>query len=139
MPTTAGIVDHVLIGQSGVYAINVIAKRHFKQGSAQLEGNEVSFSTSKHPHSVVDIAAKSTRLQKELSKKTGHDIRVRSVIAIPGWDINEQTSADHLLVNERSLPMLTGWKDKADYLMNEDVDALHDLLTSRCKLTVDSR
>jgi hypothetical protein len=30
--------------------------------------------------------------------------------------------------------MLSGWKDKADYLMNEDVDALHNLLTSRCKL-----
>ena len=133
VPTTAGIVDHVLIGQSGVYAINVVAKRHFKQGFAQLDGNEVSFSIGKHAHSVVDIVAKSSRLQKELSKKTGHNIRVRSVIAVPGWDINEQTSAEHLLVNERNLPMISGWKDQADYLMDEDVNALQSYLTELCR------
>lgn len=133
VPTTAGIVDHVLIGQSGVYSINVIARRHFKPGSAQLDGNEVSFSTSKHAHSVVEIAAKSARLQKELCKRTGHNIRVRSVIAVPGWVINEQTSTDHLLVNERNLPMISGWKDQADYLMNEDVDALQKYLTDLCR------
>ena len=133
VPTTAGIVDHVLIGHNGVYAINVIAKRHFKQGWAQLDDNEVSFSTGKHPVSVVEIAAKSARLQKELSKKTGHIIRVRSVIAVPGWDINEQTSAEHLLVNERNLPMISGWKDQADYMMDEDVSALQTHLTELCK------
>jgi len=136
VPTTAGIVDHVLIGQSGVYAINVVAKRHFKQGWAELDDNEVTFSTGKHAQSVVDIAAKSTRLQKELCKKTGHNIRVRSVIAVPGWDINDQTSAEHLLVNERNLPMISGWKDQADYLMNEDVDTLQTYLTELCRRTV---
>ena len=73
------------------------------------------------------------RLQKELSKKTGHDIRVRSVIAVPGWDINEQTSAEHLLVNERNLPMISGWKDQADYLMDEDVTTLQTYLTELCR------
>ena len=47
----------------------------------------------------------------------------------------EQSSEEHLVVNERSLPMLRGWKDQDDYLMNEDVDALHALLTTRCTLT----
>jgi len=30
--------------------------------------------------------------------------------------------------------MIRGWKDQTDYLMNEDVDALHEMLTSRCSL-----
>jgi hypothetical protein len=28
--------------------------------------------------------------------------------------------------------MLSGWKDQADYLMNEDVEAIQKLLTQRC-------
>ncbi len=134
VPTSAGIVDHVLVGQSGVYAINVVARRHFKKGSATLADNELEFSTVKHPVSVVDIAAKSTRLQKELRKRIGHSVRVRSVIAVPGWEIAEQTSVEHLVVNERNLPMITGWKDQADYLMNEDVEALQEYLTGVCRL-----
>ena len=58
---------------------------------------------------------------------------------MPGWEITGQSSDEHLLVNERSLPMLRGWKDSADYLMNEDVDALHDMLTSRCRLVPGGR
>lgn len=131
--TTAGIVDHVFLGHDGVYAINVIARRPVKQGSAQLLGNEILFSKAKQAQSIVDIVATVNRLQKEFGFQTGHSIRVRSVIAVPGWDILEQSGSDHLLVNERTLPMITGWKDKADYLMNEDVGSLQDYLTDLCK------
>lgn len=133
--TTAGVVDHVLIGHDGIYAINVVARRSMKKGSARLQGNDLIFSNSTHEHSIVDIAASVARLQKELSRRTGHDLRVRSVIAVPGWHIPEQTGSDHLLVNERTLPMITGWKDQADYLMNEDVSALQDYLTELCTRT----
>lgn len=133
VPTTAGIVDHLLIGHDGVYAINVVAKRHFKKGSAQLEGNTLSFSTCKKSISIVDIIAKSNRLKKELRKQIFHDINVRSVIAVPGWHFPDQSCVDNLLVNERTLPMITGWKDQADYLMNEDVETLQKYLTEICK------
>jgi hypothetical protein len=53
------------------------------------------------------------------------------VVAIPGWEIDAQGSEEHLLVNERNLAMMSGWKDQSDYLMNDDVEALHKLLTSR--------
>ena len=62
----------------------------------------------------------------------GHKIRIRSVIALPGWDIGEQSTERHLLVNERTIAMLRGWKDQSDYLMNEDVDALQKELSLRC-------
>ncbi|MDH3747499.1 MAG: hypothetical protein OER97_04780 [Gammaproteobacteria bacterium] len=135
VPTSAGVVDHLLLGHNGVYAINVIAKRHLKKGSAQLDGNILSFSTCKKSLSIVEIIAKSNRLKKELSKQTGHDINVRSVIAVPGWHAAEQTCVDNLLVNERTLAMISGWKDQADYLMDEDVASLQKYLTEICKRT----
>jgi hypothetical protein len=57
------------------------------------------------------------------------------VLAVPGWDVNRQRSEKHLLVNEWRLPMLRGWKDQADFLMNEEVDTLCYLLTERCGVT----
>lgn len=130
--TSAGIIDHVMIGQGGLYAINVVARRHGKRGHVRLGENTVEYSDSEIDHSIVDISAKTARLQKEFRALLGHKIRVRSVIAVPGWDIGEQSNDEHLLVNERTIAMLGGWKDDTDHLMNEDVDVLQQELTSRC-------
>ena len=131
--TSAGIVDHVLVGQTGVYAINVIARRGSRNGSARLNSNAIQFSNRDDAISVVDVTAGTIRLEKEIARMLGHKVRVRSVIAVPGWDIGEQSSNKHLLVNERTIPMLRGWRDQSDYLMNEDVDALQKELTARCR------
>ncbi len=135
VPTSAGVVDHILVGQGGVYAINVVARRHLKKGSVHLDGNDLHFSNTEKTLSIVNIIATTKRVEKEFRRITGKNIRVRSVIAVPGWDIKNQTSNEHLLVNERNLPMISGWKDQNDYLMNEDADALQQDLTGRCKLT----
>ncbi len=132
VPTSAGIVDHVLIGQCGLYAVNVVARRPIRNGTVVLAENDIHFSNSDEPLSIVDVAARTKRLEKEFRQMLGHKVRVRSVIAVPGWDVESQTCENHLVVNERTLAMLTGWKDQGDYLMNEDVDALLADLTTRC-------
>jgi hypothetical protein len=131
--TSAGIVDHVLVGRSGIYAINVVARRGRKNGNATLRDSYLSFSNAEERTPVVDITASTARLEKEICRLLGHKIRIRSVIAVPGWNIGEQASQKHLLVNERTIPMLRGWRDQSDYLMDEDVDALHEELTARCR------
>lgn len=131
--TSAGVVDHVLVGQTGVYAINVVARRGGKNGTALLDNNTIRFSNSDEAVPVVGITAGAIRLEKEITRMLGHKVRVRSVIAVPGWDIGDQRSDKHLLVNERTIPMLRGWCDQSDYLMNEDVEALQKELTARCR------
>jgi hypothetical protein len=131
--TSAGVVDHVLVGQTGIYAVNVVARRGARKGSAVLSGSDLKFADSDATIDVVEVTASTARLEKEISRLLGHKIRARSVIAIPGWDIGEQASEHHLLVNERTISMLRGWKDQSDYLMNEDVDALQKELTARCQ------
>ena len=131
--TSAGIVDHVIVGQTGIYAVNVVARRTRKNANAVLKNNALGFSNADDTIPLVKITASTVRLEKEVSRLLGHKIRVRSVIAVPGWDIGEQSSEKHLLVNERTIPMLRGWRDQSDYLMNEDVDALQKELTARCR------
>jgi hypothetical protein len=130
--TTTGIVDHVIVGQKGLYAINVVARRSSRKAHARLRENNIEYSNSKASQSIVDISAKTTRLQKEFRELLGHKVRVRSVIAVPGWDVGEQSCDEHLLVNERTIAMLSGWKDNTDYLLNEDVAALQAELMTRC-------
>jgi hypothetical protein len=137
--TAAGIIDHVIVGQNGAYAVNVFARRPAKNGCVELESNALSFGQGSKPLSIVKTAARTAALEREFRRLLDHRVRVRSVIAVPGWQVNSQSSEEHLVVNDKSLPMLKGWKDKADYLMNEDVEALHQLLTTRCSLKVGSR
>lgn len=131
VPCAAGTIDNVIVGLQGIYTVSVIARRAGKNDRATLKGDRLSFG-EKQTVSVKRNATKSERLAKEIRKVTGHDIRVRSVIAIPGWEIESQQSSEFLVVNERNLAMLTGWKDQKDYLMNEDVEAVQKLLTERC-------
>jgi hypothetical protein len=130
--TSAGTVDHVVVGLKGLYAINVVARRSSKPAHVRLSENKIEYSNSNAVQSIVDINAKTSRLQKDFRELLGHKVRVRNVIAVPGWNIDEQPSDEHLLVNERTIAMLSGWKDKTDHLMNEDVAALQAELTSRC-------
>jgi Ca2+/Na+ antiporter len=131
VPTAAGTIDNVIVGLQGVYTVSVIARKAGKKDRAALKGDRLSLG-EKYSISVKRSAVKSEQLAKEIRKATGNDIRVRSVIAIPGWEIESQQSSEFLVVNERNLAMLTGWKDQKDYLMNEDVEAVQDLLTKRC-------
>jgi len=134
--TSSGIIDHLIVGQSGVFAINVFARRPAKNGEAAIDSNSLVFTPGKTPISTVKMAANTAALEREFRRLLDHRVRVRSVIAVPGWDVNVQSSEEHLLVNARNLPMIKGWKDQDDYLMNEDVDALQEMLTSRCSLRI---
>jgi hypothetical protein len=131
--TSAGIIDHVIVGQYGTYAINVFARRPAKNGHVELDNGKLVFEPGDKSCSILATTKKTAALEREFRRLLDHRVRVRSVVAVPGWQVHEQSSEEHLLVNDRSLPMLRGWKDKADYLMNEDVDALHQMLTEITK------
>ena len=132
--TSAGIIDHIIIGKNGAYAVSVFAQRSVKNGNIGLNSNELQFEPSGKVASIVSTNAKVASLEREFRRLLDHRVRVRSVIAIPGWEIDQQGSEEHLLVNECNLSMLSGWKDQADFLIDEDVDALHNMLTTRCIL-----
>jgi hypothetical protein len=131
--TSAGVVDHVIVGRSGAYAINVVARRGFRNGTVKLVGDELRFSNRHAATRIAEIAAKTTRLEQDFRQLLRSAVRVRSVIAVPGWQAEIQNSDACLLVNERTLPMIRGWKKESDYLMDEDVDALQDYLTTNCR------
>ena len=137
--TSAGVIDHVVISRQGIYAVNVIARRSSEGASARILENRVQFSASEEQLSVVPDLAKNTRLAKHFTQLVGQRVRVRSVIAVPGWETPEQADERHLVVNERNVAMLLGWKDKTDLLMDDDVQILVQDLRLRCRQRVSDR
>jgi hypothetical protein len=132
VPCTAGVIDNVIVGPHGMYSICVVAKRPGTDNRVRLNGDTLSFAPGNEVLSVSHCGMKATQLARELRKHTAHDIRVRPVIAVPGWEIDAQASDQFLVVNERNVSMLRGWKDQKDYLMNEDIEQIQKLLTERC-------
>ncbi len=132
VPSGAGIIDNVVVGLHGIYAVNVVARRKNKDNTVRLTGDTLEFAPGNYSLSLADFAQRAKQLARELRKVLKHDVRVRSVVAVPGWEIDSQSSDEHLIVNERNLAMLSGWKDQNDYLMNEEVEKLQKLLTDLC-------
>lgn len=137
--TPAGVVDHVIVGPGGIYAINVVAHQAMRRESVKLTDRALRFKPDGKTVSIADIASKTTRLEQELRDLLKISVRVRSVIAVPGWHAEAQSGDGHLFVNERNLPMLHGWRSEADYLMNEDVQTLQQHLTKSCKRSAGAR
>lgn len=132
VPCHRDVIDNVLVGLHGVYAVYVLARRPGKRNAVRLRGDRLAFAPGRHVVAVAPYVARSDRLAAQLAKALQHTVRVRTVVAVPGWEIEEQGGADCLVVNEQNLVMLRGWKDRQDYLLNEDVEALHNWLAERC-------
>jgi hypothetical protein len=132
VPCGAGVIDNVVVGRHGIYAINVIARKPGKENTVSLRGDKLTFAPGNLSMSVARIGVKSEQLAKEIGKLLKHTIRIRCVIVIPGWEVDSQASEAYLAVNERNITMLTGWKDPKDFLMNEEVEVVQKMLTKRC-------
>ncbi len=132
VPCGAGVIDNVIVGLHGVYAVHVVARKAGKVNRIRLEGDKLIFAPGNHSLSLIEFGQRTNQLAAEFSKVLKHEVKVRCVVAVPGWEIESQESESHLIVNERNLAMLRGWKDENDYLMSEEVEKLHKVLTKRC-------
>ncbi|MCG8432754.1 MAG: NERD domain-containing protein [Gammaproteobacteria bacterium] len=133
-----GFIDHVVVGPKGAYAIIVVARKpdkkagpnnvvHFK--NAQLWFNK----THKMAQPVRRAGRTSTMLVDKLTKLCGHRVVVQSVIVVPGWKTKPDPEANHLILNEQNILMLTNWTPVEAHLMNEDVTMIQEFLMDSCK------
>ena len=132
--TAGATIDHVVVGIKGVYGVHVVARRPVKGGSVLAERGKLIFSNSNDVVAVTDMRRANSALSRELSARTDNDIKVRLVVGVPGWEIQNQGDGSLLLVNERNLPMIKGWRDTAEFLLNDVVETINTTLTERCSL-----
>jgi len=133
------VIDHVVVGSSGVYAVNVVVRTRRRAMFARearyasLDNDGLDFDGAKDTAAVASSLRKAGQLSAMLSKVTTEPVKARSVIAVPGWRVGGPSQDHILLVNEKNLVMLTGWTSKESYLMDEDVEQIIKYLSNRCR------
>ncbi|MBT8099194.1 MAG: hypothetical protein KJO82_05565 [Gammaproteobacteria bacterium] len=129
VPCESGYIDHVVVGLQGIYAVKVIAKRPLKDNRVRLKDDQIAFAPGREWQPLSDFGVAIRQLAVQFRKQVGHEVNIRKVIAVPGWEVDVQHSDEYLLVNEQNLIMMSGWKDSSDYLLNEDVELIQGFLT----------
>lgn len=132
VPCGDSVLDSVIAGLHGIYAVHVVARRPGRHNRLRVKGDRLLFAPGRYSIPMTAFTEQSELFARQLKKTLKLPVRVRTVIAVPGWEIEEQSADTCLVVNERNLVMLQGWKDSEDYLMHEDVERLHELLAERC-------
>ncbi len=89
-------IDHVLVGPAGVYTIETKTWTKPSPGRAHLrfDGRTITRPNGKTTTEPVQQAlAQAAWLKRELSESIGKDLNVFSVVAFPGWYIDQPRSA----------------------------------------------
>jgi len=101
IPVGGDIVDNVVIGANGVYAVNVIVPPKHSAKTVQLKKDKLFFEPGNDSVSLVEHHNKIKSLARELTPVVGHPVKVLSVIGVPGCQVITTGSDKHLVVNER--------------------------------------
>ena len=75
--TSAGVIDHVIVGQNGAYAVNVFARRPAKNGHVEFGNNSLLYQPSGKTHTIVDTAKRTAALERDFRRLLDHRVRVR--------------------------------------------------------------
>lgn len=136
VPCGGLIVDHVVMGKLGVFALTLVAHRPGKLGNvARINGRSIEFQDG---HVLLDTLALAERGARALTDATAkglsHRIHVLPAVAIPGWEIAppQGQAGEVFLINEKSAVMLLRSAKPSDQLLDQDVVALQEQLTRLC-------
>jgi len=122
------LIDHVVVGSDGIYAVHVLVRNPKKHGTVNLRDNKLLFGQNAPAYSLDNWNKTLKAFSTILNGVLGHPVRVMSVIAVPGWLTGDYGSDRHLIANQDNLITLTGWKHADAYLMNDDVEKVKHYL-----------
>ncbi|MCH8895996.1 MAG: hypothetical protein IH927_07025 [Proteobacteria bacterium] len=122
------LIDHVVVGSDGIYAVHVLVRNPKKHGTVNLRDNKLLFGKNAPAYSLDKWNKTLKAFATILNGVLGHPVRVMSVIAVPGWLTGDYGSDRHLIANQDNLITLTGWKHADAYLMNDDVEKVKHYL-----------
>ncbi|RMG75347.1 MAG: NERD domain-containing protein [Nitrospirae bacterium] len=115
LPADGFNIDHIIIGPSGVYAVETkMHRKPVKKGSTfssvDFDGNSLVFPDKRDKHFIQQARNQAKWLSAFLTKSVGKKVKVTPVLCLPGWYINYKVALDGdiLIINPKmSLPLIT--------------------------------
>jgi hypothetical protein len=112
VPAEAFSIDHVVVGKSGVFAVEVKTRaKPEKDGrvagaTVAYNGHVLFFPRTTDEETVVRAKRKADWLSEWLGRAIGEEVAARAVVAVPGWYVKRTTSEGIPVVNPRQIPSL---------------------------------
>ena len=138
IPIGEDVLDHVLLGPDGLFAIHVAAVKRpkkLKEGVGEnvvMEGDRLTFGELVIDEYLPRVNANIMHFEQNLSGVVGHAMTIRSVIVTPGWGTTPDADAKHLLLTEKSVVMVTQWKREGELLMDDEIKRSVAYLRKAC-------
>lgn len=107
VPITYGNVDHVVVGESGVFAIETKSIRKVKTGQQKIVVDKAA-GIIQFPHKnwkipVDQLETIKNQLKTFLSRSTGEPVDIEVLLALPGWFIDRnQGNGSNLVFNPKN-------------------------------------
>lgn len=128
-------VDHVIVGQNGVFTIETKTVSKPPGGEIQYDGEKIiidGFSLDRDP--IVQAKAQANWLKELLNDLTGKNLHIQPVILYPGWFVSPQPKgAEVWVLNEKAFPAFL--EKERSSLNSEDIRALATYLSRYARNT----
>lgn len=107
IPYQYGNIDHVVVSKGGIFVVETKAVRKPASGDGKRQ-SKVSVSGGKiyFPHHATQAPIEQAKrhaqhVRNYLLKKTGRQYPVTPVVALPGWYVSTEKTADYLVINPK--------------------------------------
>ncbi len=133
VPIGDGIIDHVVVGSIGVFAVQVVLPPRRGAVTVSLARGCLTFGPDHGAFGLQPVIKACAGLARELGRTVGHPIKIVPTLIVPGCKVAASDEDRFLLTNEQNCVTLVGWKDSAAYLMDDEIARISQWLSARCR------
>jgi hypothetical protein len=131
-------IDHVVVGPTGVAAIEVKTRRKkkgrpgFEEHVVTSDGQRLIWPWGEDRCGIDQVRAEADWLRDFIAKRTGLHIEPKPILAFPGWWVTERAAGAFRVSSHKLLPaIIRDWKPQA--LTPEQIDLISRQLDERCR------
>jgi len=131
-------IDHVVLGPTGVAAIEVKTRRKrkgregYKDYEVTYDGKTLIWPWGEDRCGFDQVVAQADWLREFIQKRTGLAVHPKPILVLPGWWVTERAVSTFRVTNHRLLPTIVrDWKPQP--LSDEQIDLISRQLDERCR------
>ena len=133
VPVGDGVVDHVVVGPLGVFAILVVLPSRPGASTVSLTRGCLVFGPEHGFSGLQPVVKVFAGLARELGRSLGRPLKIVPMLVVPGCRVESSDEKRFLLSNEQNCITLVGWKDPEAYLMDDEIAGVSQWLSARCQ------
>jgi len=129
-------VDHVVLGQGGLFAIETKTRRKRKESGGHevtFNGHALEYPWGSENFGIKQVRERAHHLGQWLSKKLQTEIAATPVLILTGWYVRRTGKNNLVVINEAEIPTLFRDEHKTARLTPEMVASIRALLDERCR------